>query len=111
MSQEKLVFKVMRKHNVCVYQCITTTRTIDEVLPILHERFNIKGYPVWVLCNDVEVARWNYADKTNPAIFDRQTGSLFANIEQMMDELKLSRQACLYRIRQRNRYYWHIDGE
>jgi hypothetical protein len=110
MSKEKLVFKVMRRDKICVYQCVTTTRTIDEVLPILKERFDIKTYPVKILCNDVEVARWNFATKANPAIIDEQTGIVFANIEQMMEALGVSRNQALWRIRQRKRYYWHIDG-
>ena len=111
MSREKLVFKVMRNDKICVYQAVTTTRTIDEVMPILKERFDIKNYPVKITCNDVEVARWTYADKANPKIMDNETGEFYDNIEHMMRELNLSRWACLSRIRQRKRFYWHTDGE
>jgi hypothetical protein len=107
----KLVFEVMRKDKVCVYKAVTTTRTIDEVLPILRERFDIKNYPVKIFCNGSEVARWNFADKANPKIMDHETGDIYDNIDHMMAELNLSRWACLARIRQRKRYYWHTDGE
>lgn len=107
----KYVFEVMRRDKICVYKCVTTTRTIDEVLPILRERFDIKNYPVKIFCNGQEIARWNYADKTNPKIIDHETGDIYENLNDMMQTLNLSRWSCLARIRQRNRFYWHIDGE
>jgi hypothetical protein len=88
------IYKVYNTSNTICYKCATTTRSQDEIICNLGEMFHgLKSiYKVYCDNNLIHVFNSKRADtkiKTKKAILEVDTGYIYNNVNELMDNLNL----------------------
>jgi hypothetical protein len=98
--QKATVYKVINTNKIICYKCATTTRTEEEIIQHLSEMFEGSKNKYKVFKNDELILTFNYKIaekkiKQKKAILEVNTGYVYENIDELMDNLNLRKNQAL----------------
>lgn len=104
-------FKVCNDKKVVIYQCVTSTRQIHDIIEELNEMFKPTYKKYFVYCNGdlVYVINPPYKNaKYKQRIRDKQTGYVYVGLWEFKEDLQIKTNDKAYNIIKNNRRYEYI---
>jgi hypothetical protein len=98
--KKSTVYKVINHNKIICYKCATTTRIQEEILKHLSEMYEGSKNTYKVLENDILIKTFNSKKiekkiKQNKAILEVNTGYVYNNVNELMDNLNLCKSDAL----------------
>lgn len=100
-------YKVVNRNGVLIYNCVTMTKTQNEIIPILEEMFKTYYMPLKIYCNGQMIKRICLkGNERERPIIDKLERRRYKSLLDMADQLEISLSKAKALIERKMRFEW-----